>query len=480
MLGFAIPAVLFALIALPAIYWLLRLTPPRPITEVFPPLQVLMKLQKKDETPAKSPWWLTLLRMAMAALVIIALARPLLNPQVAIATGSGPLLITIDNDWASGADWEARVRTAEAILEQAGDAGQPVAITATVAPSVETLTRQDAATAAERLRSIAPVAARADRASAINRLAATLGEDPQEATLVLIGPAFAETSDTEITIDGRITSITRFAAGAGDRTILTGLENRTDGLAVNFAQFGSEVPITLIASDLQGRRIGEAQGVVSADTSTGEAVFDIPFELRNDVETIRIEAAQDAGGVYLLDDSNRRRRVALLTGIAGAEEQPLLSPLFYIERALSPFADMIEARTGDLTVDIPEIVDQGPAVIVLADIGVLPNAVRDDLNRWLDAGGTLIRFAGPRLAATTEEDPYLPVNLRAGERELGGALSWTEPQTVGPFSPSGPFADLTPPRDVTVTRQILAEPSIELDERTWASLEDGTPLVTKR
>ncbi|MEL6921099.1 MAG: DUF4159 domain-containing protein [Pseudomonadota bacterium] len=478
MLGFAIPAVLFALIALPAIYWLLRLTPPRPITEVFPPLQVLMKLQKKDETPAKSPWWLTLLRMAMAALVIIALARPLLNPQVAIATGSGPLLITIDNDWASGADWEARVRTAEAILEQAGDAGQPVAITATVAPSVETLTRQDAATAAERLRSIAPVAARADRASAINRLAATLGEDPQEATLVLIGPAFAETSDTEITIDGRITSITRFAAGAGDRTILTGLENRTDGLAVNFAQFGSEVPITLIASDLQGRRIGEAQGVVSADTSTGEAVFDIPFELRNDVETIRIEAAQDAGGVYLLDDSNRRRRVALLTGIAGAEEQPLLSPLFYIERALSPFADMIEARTGDLTVDIPEIVDQGPAVIVLADIGVLPNAVRDDLNRWLDAGGTLIRFAGPRLAATTEEDPYLPVNLRAGERELGGALSWTEPQTVGPFSPSGPFADLTPPRDVTVTRQILAEPSIELDERTWASLEDGTPLVT--
>ncbi|MEM9999413.1 MAG: DUF4159 domain-containing protein [Pseudomonadota bacterium] len=478
MIGFAIPAVLFALLALPAIYWLLRLTPPRPVTEVFPPLQLLLKLQKKEETPAKSPWWLTLLRIAMAALVIIALARPLLNPQVAIATGSGPLLIAIDNDWTSGADWEARVRTAEAVLEQAANAGQPVALTATIAAATTTIVRQDATTAFERLRSLAPIAARADRAGAIRRLTATLGEENDQATLVLIGPSFAELTDADIEIDPRITAITRFAADNGDQTILTGVENRTDGLAASFFHLGAERPLTLIASDLQGRQIGEAQIIAGGDAAEDTALFDIPFELRNDIATIRIEGAQDAGGVYLLDDSNRRRRVALLSGIAGAEEQPLLSPLFYIERALSPFADLIEARTGDLTTDIPEIVNQGPAVIVLADIGVLPNVVRDDLDQWLDAGGTLIRFAGPRLAASTSQDPYLPVELRAGERELGGALSWTEPQRVGPYAPNGPFADLNPPREVTVTRQILAEPSIELEERTWASLEDGTPLVT--
>ena len=478
MIGFAIPAVLLALLALPAIYWLLRLIPPRPVTEIFPPLQILLKLQKKEETPAKSPWWLTALRIGLAALVIIALARPLLNPQAGIDSGSGPLLVAIDNDWVSGNDWEARLRTAEAILEQASVAGQPVAVTATIAPASETATLQDATTALEKLRSISPIAARADRAGAIGRLAASLGDETSDATLILIGPIFAESRDDSIEVDNRFTSVTRFATERDAQTILTGIQNRTDGLAVAYEVLGESNPITFVASDLQGRQIGETQSIANDDGSINEAIFDIPFELRNDVATIRVEGAENAGGIYLLDDSNRRRRVALLTGIAGAEEQPLLSPLFYIERALSPFADIIEARTGDLTVDIPEIVEQGPAVIVLADIGVLPNAVRDDIDRWLDAGGTLIRFAGPRLAATTDDDPYLPVELRAGERELGGALSWTEPQRVGPFSPDGPFSDLTPPRDVTVTRQILAEPSIELEEGTWASLEDGTPLVT--
>ena len=478
MIGFALPAVLFALLALPAIYWLLRLIPPRPVVEIFPPLQILLKLQKKEETPAKSPWWLTALRIGLAALVVMALARPLLNPQVAINTGSGPLLVVVDNDWVSGTDWEARLRTAEAILEQASDEGQPVAITASVAPLTETATLQDASTAMERLRSMSPVAARADRANAIERLTAGLGEEARDVALVLIGPGYAEAVDAGLEIDSRITSITRFSGVPESQTILTGIENRTDGLRVAFEKSGDLTPVTFIASDLQGRQIGEAQGILSDGDGTSEAVFDIPFELRNDVSTIRVEGSVNAGGIYLLDDSNRRRRVALLTGIAGAEEQPLLSPLFYIQRALSPFADIIETRTGDLTVDIPEIVEQGPAVIVLADIGVLPNSVRDDIDRWLEAGGTLIRFAGPRLAATTDDDPYLPVDLRAGERELGGALSWTEPQRVGPFSPDGPFADLTPPRDVTVTRQILAEPSIELEEGTWASLEDGTPLVT--
>jgi hypothetical protein len=36
------------------------------------------------------------------------------------------------------------------------------------------------------------------------------------------------------------------------------------------------------------------------------------------------------------------------------------------------------------------------------------------------------------------------------------------------------------PTDVTVKRQVLAEPTPDLAERTWASLADGTPLVTTK
>ncbi len=73
-LTFGFPAILFGLLALPVIWWLLRLTPPRPQQEVFPPLRILARVLRKEETPNQSPWWLTLLRLLMAALVVLALA----------------------------------------------------------------------------------------------------------------------------------------------------------------------------------------------------------------------------------------------------------------------------------------------------------------------------------------------------------------------------------------------------------------------
>ena len=61
---------------------------------------------------------------------------------------------------------------------------------------------------------------------------------------------------------------------------------------------------------------------------------------------------------------------------------------------------------------------------------------------------------------------------------MGGALSWDQPAQLAPFAPESPFAGMAIPSDVTVTRQVLAEPDIELANKTWARLVDGTPLVT--
>src|SRR3989337_3270865 len=119
MIGFLQPWVLAALAALPAIWWLLRLTPPSPQRVVFPPTRLLKELKTTEETPAHSPWWLTALRMLLAALIILALARPVLNPDRQSFTGSGPLLIVIDNGWASAAHWAERRGGIEAGKEPA-------------------------------------------------------------------------------------------------------------------------------------------------------------------------------------------------------------------------------------------------------------------------------------------------------------------------------------------------------------------------
>src|SRR5207244_5544492 len=106
-LAFASPWLLVALAALPIIWWLLRVTPPAPRRIVFPPIRLLLGLVPREETPARTPLWLVLLRMTLAAVVILAVAHPLLNPQARLAS-TGPILFIVDDGWAAAGDWPVR------------------------------------------------------------------------------------------------------------------------------------------------------------------------------------------------------------------------------------------------------------------------------------------------------------------------------------------------------------------------------------
>src|SRR6266550_3763459 len=68
-LTFAQPLLLLGLLSLPVLWWLLRVMPPRPRRIEFPPTRLLFDIAPKEETPSRTPWWLTVLRLAAAALV---------------------------------------------------------------------------------------------------------------------------------------------------------------------------------------------------------------------------------------------------------------------------------------------------------------------------------------------------------------------------------------------------------------------------
>jgi hypothetical protein len=110
-LAFAQPLVLLGLVSLPILWWLLRLVPPRPRVIDFPPTRLLFDIAPKEETPSRTPWWLTLLRLSLAALVILAAAGPLWNPPLAANDRAAPLLILIDDGWAAANTWDARLRS---------------------------------------------------------------------------------------------------------------------------------------------------------------------------------------------------------------------------------------------------------------------------------------------------------------------------------------------------------------------------------
>ena len=151
-----------------------------------------------------------------------------------------------------------------------------------------------------------------------------------------------------------------------------------------------------------------------------------------------------------------------------------MSGAFYIDRALKPFAAIHIGSFDEL--------HTGNSVLIAPDDAPLNTADNAALSEWIEKGGVFVRFAGERLATSSDprEEKLLPVSLRTGDRAMGGAMSWAAPQKLHEFLATSPFYGIAIPSDVTVSRQVLAEPSADLAQKTWAALADDTPLVTAK
>jgi hypothetical protein len=480
-IGFTSPLLLLALAALPVLWYLLRLVPPRPRLIQFPPTRLLLEIEPKEETPARTPWWLTVLRLLLAALVILAAAGPLLNPPPATSRSTGPIVLMVDSGWASAAQWQNRLYTANAIIARAEAENRPVALLATAKPQKDVSLLRPLE-AREQLRLLVPSPHQPNRAEILPGLVDLMKRQPDASVIWLSDGIDLGDGETFISaLNERIPAgqLTVISGGTQSSLALAGAENNAGALIVKILRADTNTPANgnVRARDLRGLPLGDAPFSFAIGALEAEAKFELPVEIRNDISRLEITGERSAGAVQLLDKRWRRRTVGVVSGGTIDTAQPLLAPTFYLSRALAPFADVRLAGNTSAGEAIARFIEQQIPVIVLSDVGTIPADVRDQLFKWMDNGGVLIRFAGRRLAASTDDD-LVPVRLRRGGRVLGGSLSWEQPQKLGSFSREGPFMDMTVPDDVLVTRQVLAEPDGRLPERTWASLADGTPLVT--
>ena len=159
-IGFAYPWLLLALAALPVLFWLLRVTPPAPRLLAFPAVRLLLDLQRREESSARTPWWLLALRMLALGAAILAFAGPVLNPRPA-GTGD-PLLVLLDGGWGDAPDWNRRMDRAAAALDEAARTGRQAAVITMGAPPLagEDMPWRTGAEWRERLAGLAPANAR--------------------------------------------------------------------------------------------------------------------------------------------------------------------------------------------------------------------------------------------------------------------------------------------------------------------------------
>ncbi|MEM9059389.1 MAG: DUF4159 domain-containing protein [Pseudomonadota bacterium] len=479
-LAFLSPWILAGLIALPVIWFLLRAIPPSPRTQIFAGVRLLLGLEDEDRQSDKTPWWLLLLRCAAIAAALIGFAQPVLNLEQRLS-GTGPVLVVMDQGWASAPDWTERLTTARAVIEEAEQAGRDVILAsvadASVSPSMS------AGAALPLLTSLEPRPWAPDAAS----LAESIAElDPQPGEVVwfhdgigsdaekdlsdqlsafgalrLIGPKDPAPAVIPPFLEDGVVKTRVLRAGSGDQSIDVAAMARTE--------------------DGRERRVAVSKAEFTGDAADTEVAFNLPPERQGQLTRIVLTGQPSAGGAAFADGAIRRVRTGLVATTVDDTLTNLTSPTHYLENALVPWADLVNGT-------LDAVLEQDPPAIILVDHGEFPERERTELTEWVKSGGLLIRFAGPRLAASIGapgfvaggSDDLLPVRLRRGGRVLGGALAWTTPRALGPFAEAGPFRGLDLPGEVDVRTQVLAEPSPDLSGKVWASLDDGTPLVTAK
>ncbi|MEL7091022.1 MAG: DUF4159 domain-containing protein [Pseudomonadota bacterium] len=475
-IGFAAPWLLVALAALPILWLILRAVPPAPIRQRFPGVALLLGLSDDETVTDRTPWWLLLLRMLAVAAMIVGLAGPILNPDDPDAAGDGPLLVVFDGTWAGATRWPEKMEAAEAELRRAGAAGREVALLHLADP--EQATFQTGNTAVTRLAGLTP---RPWQPMTAEGLEEVLPEGDFDTVWFSDGLDYPARGDVLAALQTRgAVRVTQ----SGDQVLALAPATYEDGavqLRVQRAAPGPEATVNILA---QGRDpAGNAAVLASANAVFNEGAVEattalsLPSELRARITRFEVQNTRSAGAVTLVDDSLRRREIALIAGTERREGLDLLSPLHYLERALAPNADLL---TGALS----DVLPANPDVIVLADVATLSQAEAEGITDWAENGGMLVRFAGPRVAGSDisriDEDPLMPVRLRSGGRSVGGAMSWGEPKTLAPFRESSPFFGLDIPDDVVITAQVMAQPDPTLAARVVAELSDGTPLVTRK
>lgn len=473
-LVFLNPLILTGLLALPVLWFLLRVFPPLPRMVHLSSAWLLDGLIPEQQTTSKTPWWILLLRTVIAALILLALAQPVINPAESLNL-RGAIRLVMDNGWASAQSWHQQSEAAKQILDRAArDHAETYILTTAPEPGATDPVQHGPMTAAQAqtiLRGLKPhpwpgdyraarlISEKSSAKSAIHSFWVSHGLDDGDGT------------DLARSLQQQ-GGLTYLEPEAGNRPLLllprlrAGQELK---VAVQAARgFLDNMPVTVEALAVDGRVLDRQDMTLQTGKTPHEISFALPETLRGQIGQFRLAGRDGAGAVILVDDLFNRRNVGLVS--SGADTAPLVEAGYYITRALEPYADLYQGNVEAL------LARKDLSALILPDIGALPVPTLEALEKWVKKGGLLLRFAGPNMS---EADNFLtPVPLRKGERAMSGSLTWEKPQLLAPFPTTSPLYGLEVPQDIEVNQQLLAEPVAEMEKKTWATLQDGTPLIT--
>ena len=488
-LTFLHAGVLAALLLLPALWYLLKATPPPPRTLVFPAARFLKDLQSSDQVPHRTPWWLLLIRCLLVACLILAVAHPILNPTEQVSSRED-IRIVIDNGWSSAPYWNKRIAYAENLVLQASRTDRSVTILTTAHEPgskqiylSKTLSKEQALAT---LRSLEPRPWDVQDSFVAEFVKENAPSSPIHS--YWLGDGFKrkgfDTLATVLQAQGRLSYVSprpnalplilRTPQSFRIKKTSSGIPTSAIGnITIELhgpSEFPQNTPIALHVKADNGQILD--QRIVTPNTKEFPIPlsFDIPHDAVQHAASIEIAPPyQSASSTILIDENIKVAHVGLITDFESSELASLNKPSHYLQNALG---DTNAITTGS----IHHVLKENPSMIVLPDTSTLAPQTLEQLEEWVKDGGLLLRFAGPLMAQS--QSFLVPVPLRQSKRVLEGALTWGEPQSLAEFPESSPFYGTTIKDIISVRQQVLPDPTNESSHMVWAKLQDGTPLIT--
>ena len=477
-LSFGNPIALWGLLSIPGIWILLKIYPPVPKTIFFPALRFLNNIRNEEETAGNTPLWLLLFRILLVSVLIIAFSQPVYNAKPKFLNND-TLLLVIDNGWSSSINWEKRKEVLIDYIDRAEQQKIPIIILPT-APKNNVLNKEllllNALDAKSNIEFLTPNPWPSNY-KLVNDKLEELPNDKNYKIIWLWDGIDHENDDSSQIFAKNLESM-------GNLSVIDSLNNSPVKIIKNVSSINNnnfsieihrnigslEETVFLRANGNKGKLLNRKEVTFGENNRIITTDLIIPNELRNELTSISIENVNNAGAIYLFDEKWRKRNVGIYGDKEAFRTQPLLSPAYYLDRAINSFHKVQISQIDKLIKD--EI-----SVIILPGVGTIGEAINKELKEWIKNGGVLIRFAGPNLEGSNTD--LLPVKLRSVDsRAFGGALSWTEPVSIKTFTKNSPLYGVNIDNDILIKKQVIAEPSSDLFNKTWASLEDGTPLIT--
>lgn len=460
--AFLNPLALLGLFALPLLWFILRFLPPVPKQVFLPTARFLIGLQEKNTTPQTTPWWLLLLRFLILFFLILGFSNPVFNPQKPM-DGAGPVRLIFDNGWASAQNWDLQISKARDILEAAQKSDRMVELVPTASAFTPGFMR--AGEALSVLKSLKPQPwpgqfrqlMISDEAAQNFWISSGLSEDG----LQKFAMRLSDRSELTVFVPDMKTRPGIL------RPTLSGTENSL--LNVELLP-GSGRALTLQGYNDSNRLQGQLNLNLSGQRGGEEIIDEGGIFTGKAVSRWKIAEMNGTGGIYLSPQTGGSRLIGVVASGPEAQRQDFTDAVFYLSRATEIFAKL---ETGS----IENLMEKNSGVIVLPDIATFTPEDLERLEDWVSRGGILLRFGGNRMSEA--ENVLIPVPLKNGLRSLSGDLNWGAALKLGTFPKTSPFAGMAIP-DITVERQLLAEPSPDLQDHVWAQLSDNTPFITAR